>query len=452
MAIIPYLITFLIGTLSLSLILEKRSPLPGILFIGLSTVTGISITIFITFFSFAIFNQFHLFFIYVTHLSGIALLLLFPKTIRCIPYKKPGRSFFVAAFITLASGALAFIYARAYPFGGWDAWQVWNFKSKFLLLSGFRWKELLDPLFWRTSPHYPLGLPLFNAWTWAFNDNTSVSAPMVNAVLFVTLVTGIMIGILQQHCSSKLLYLPIFILPLSPTYMLFMTNQYCDVVVNLFFLATLITIIETRQSSNRGYLIPAGIFIATLSFLKPEGSVLACLSFLSAHFYLPEKSKKIPACIPLWTSTLLFMIPLILFFLFLSPGNQTFTNGLISADHPATITRLIIILKKLFYEMYSPKWYFLWWILLLAGILNLKKIFLRGILIFPFIIVTYLCVVIFYYWLNTHFPIEWWLDSSLNRVLAVILPTVIIWLSLSILPEKTPTVKGNLEIQPKKMF
>lgn len=436
MILIPYSLTFLTGIATLCLVMKDRDPLPGFLFTALSAVTGISITIFVTFFSFAFLNRFHLLFIILAHLIYSAALLIYARPKLSLKIPRP--SFPLPAMISCVFlvGILSLLYAKMYPMGGWDAWLGWNFKARFLLLADTRWKELFDPVFWRFHPHYPIGFPLFNAWTMAFTEGTSVFAPLANAVLFNILTACLLIGLLEKNCSSYFFLLPIAVIFTSPLHMIFMTNQYCDVVIGLFLLAGIGTLIEAQRRADTRFLILCGMFLGTLSFLKLEGAVLAVLLFIGAHCYFPKPINR-KTLAAFWMSALISALPMILFLLFVAPSNQSFINGLTSAEQPSTLARLQIVLIAPFREMISMKWRFLWWGLLLVGVMHAKAIFKKELLIFPFIFVFYLGAVSLHYWINTYFPIHWLIDLSITRILGTLLPSIILWICLGMFPKKS---------------
>lgn len=246
-----------------------------------------------------------------------------------------------------------------------------------------------------------------------------------------------MIGFLQKHCASKWIYLPVLFLFLTPIYMIFMTNQYCDIVISIFLLAALGSIFEAHQSSHQGFFILSGLFIGTLSFLKLEGALLSSLIFLGGHFYILNRNEKIKTLAVFWLSTFVSTLSMILFLLFLAPKDQSFINGLTSADHPSTLLRFKGILAGVFFQICSARWRYLWSGLIVAGLLYCKKIFQKDILIFPLITIIYLGVVILQYWINTYYPINWWVQNSIGRVMAALFPSLLVWITISILSKKS---------------
>lgn len=438
MIFIPYLLTFLIGFFGLKALIRDKKTISTPLFFCLSCLIGIAESIFICFFSFIFLNRFHLPFITALHLIEIALLFFMTKQYLSFTHWRILLKKYNINFLCLLvfCGLLAIIYAKTYPFGGWDAWQVWNFKSKFLLLSGTQWKELFTPSLWRSSPHYPLALPLFNAWTWSFANGTPASIPFANTIIFNILVGGLMFSFLHNHSQNKFSYLPAILLFLIPSYMILATSQYCDILLGLFFLASLVVIYQSYVSQKNEFLLLGGIFLGLLSITKPEGTILAGIVFLATHFYLLQQKNKQETLFVFWLSTLIAGIPAILFLLFLSPGNQTFINGLTSITQPSTLLRLKIILAFFIVEVSHIKWGFLWGLILLAGLLNLNRIFKKDLFIFFFPIAVYLLIIFTYYWVNTYFKIDWWLAVSLSRILSSLLPAIIVWVSLAILSKK----------------
>jgi hypothetical protein len=450
MIVIPYILTFLTGFLSLKFFTRNNGQYPFFFLTSLSAITGIAITIIITFFSLVIYNHLNLIFIFFVHLMIIATLIIKLKPFNNITYRKPSSSTLTAAVTITFISALSSIYANNYPMGGWDAWTLWNFKSRFLLLSGTRWKELFDPMLARFHPHYPIGLPLFNAWTWAFNPEAVVIPPLINAVIFNFLLAALLTGILQRHCSGKRVIVPALIVFLSPVCMTFMTIQYCDILISLFLMAALGSIIEAHRSGNSRYLILTGLFIGTLAFLKLEGTVLAALTFILAHFYVFKEPRQKSSAIQLWISTVASALPIMLFLLFLAPRSQCFINGVTSSTQPATMSRLTTIFTFIFREVSSPDWHFLWWGAALSTILYANRLFQRRLLIFPGIIAIYLCIVIFQYWINTYYPIMWWLETSFRRILVTLIPLFCLWISLGILTKKPPAQKPGAETVPSE--
>lgn len=241
---------------------------------------------------------------------------------------------------------------------------------------------------------------------------------------------------IKHFTKSKLSCLSVMLLFLVPAYVILSSNQYCDVFLGLYFLGALITLYAAQQTKEKEWLIVAALFLGLLSFTKPEGAILAGLTFLAGHFTILHGKKDRSIAMIYWISMFIAGIPTLLFLFVLSPGNQTFLNGLLSTTHPSTIIRLKTIFIFLYFEIFYINCKILWWLIFFAGLLNLNRIFHKKFFIFYSTIFAYLLIVISYYWINTYFDIAWWLRVSLNRILISLLPSIIVWITLGICSKK----------------
>ncbi|HSV43653.1 MAG TPA: hypothetical protein VLJ10_03775, partial [Candidatus Bathyarchaeia archaeon] len=62
-----------------------------------------------------------------------------------------------------------------------------------------------------------------------------------------------------------------------------------------------------------------------------------------------------------------------------------------------------------------------------------NRVLRKEILLIPLFLAGYLGIVILYYWINTYFPIAWWLAVSASRILASLLPVTSVWIFAGIL-------------------
>jgi len=450
MLIIPYLLSLIIGITALNILLPQRDRLSMPLFFALAILTGMAESVFICFLSFLIFNQFHLFFILGTHLIEILIFIAVGSSViipRFRLSRKSLRQNLDLLAVLTGAGLLSWIYSSLYPHGGWDAWQVWNFKSKFLLLSGSHWKDLFDPSLWRSSPHYPLALPLWNAWTASCAPQLLDLAARLNAILFNLLTALLMFTTARQYSNSRWIALPVILPFTMPSYMFQATNQYADLFLTIFFLGALTALHSYQKTQNRYFLAITGIFLGILSFTKPEGAILAAITFLTGLAVLCRRTPLRRDWPLFWGAAALALIPAVIFFLFLSPGNQTFFNGLISADHPSTPSRLRIIVIFLLREIIGMHGGGLWGLILLTALMNFKQAFQKSLGLFFLPIILYLAVVGAYYWINTRFEILWWLSVSLKRILNSLLPAAITWLLLALSQKKSSSIADAEALQ-----
>ncbi len=438
---LPFLISFLIGFLALKLICPSDKPFFSLFNLSLSGLSGLGLSAIITFTSFLFFNQFHQIYIVLTHLFILLGLTYFNLHFikKWKDYYAEWRNLslfnFTEIFIFIILLIPCWIQANTYPYGGWDAWSTWNLKAKFLLLSGENWKIIFDPVLWRSSPHYPLLLPLVNVWGWSLINKPNFQVPIFTTFLFTFFTHGLLFTGIKRLLSTPFAILSISALLTIELYTKLSTSQYCDIVIAAFILTTILMLIIGKIENKTGFFILAGVFLGFLSFTKPEGYLASLLISIIAiaHILLrntsPIKQKQLIIFI---TCTAVSFIPTILFILFLAPKNATFVNGLTSTANPSTFIRLQFIFAFYLFKLISTKWSFLWIALLIGLGLSIKKSFNTKALIIPLFLISYIAITTAYYYINTEFEIGWWLQVTFDRVFAALLPLIIFWIFYSV--------------------
>ncbi|HRZ40180.1 MAG TPA: hypothetical protein P5246_04140 [Candidatus Omnitrophota bacterium] len=437
--LLPYILSFALGTLILNLVLNGTRFRMFIRFV-LAWGLGLGLSSMIAFSSFWIFNMYSRIYALFFHLVLIFLLGFHQIVIqnkRPSPIKRaelPETGIFI--LLLLSVGTLSYIYGHFYPFGGWDAWQVWNFKAKFLFESTGQWRNLFDPVLWRSSPHYPLLLPLINVWAWTFAEQTGAAGPFMTSILFNLLTAAIIFAALYELTGSKWAVAAAILPFLNAHYMILATAQYCDHVLGFFLCCAIISFTLAMNNGRSALFGLTGAFLGFLSFTKPEGTIAAGLSlmlFLAMVFFQKRGWKS--ACW-LMGATLVFLIPTLIFKLLLSPGNQTFINGLASAAKPSSWQRLQIIVRYSGMELAHEKWAGLWLVLLAGFFVEIRACFQKQFIPLAAFLILYLGIVLAYYWINTYFEITWWLSVTLGRILISLLPAFLIWIAASNIPRK----------------
>lgn len=445
---LPFLLSLPLGYLLIELIFYKGQKPQPFVQLFLASGLGLAASGYLTFFSFALLN--HLNKVLIVGIHIILILLLFviklnflkSKTSRWNDESLTSRNIglwiiLLAAFIPI------WFQAKYYPYGGWDAWSVWNFKAKFLFLAGDKWQNLFDPILWRSSPHYPLMLPLINVWGWIFLKNPNHTVPLITSIAFTFLTAGLLLSALISSTKSHFsIFAPLLFLTL-PFYGKLATSQYSDLVLGYYAFASLYCIIENFKNKRISYAVLAGIFLGFLSFTKPEGMILVLIIVgLSMLILLLNRKKTTKdfwklSIVCLLVAAFFAALPTIIFQIQYSPANQTFINGLTSKDNPSTFYRAKMIGAFILMEFRSRKWNWIWILLLLGMLLSYRRCFRREMIIIPISLLIYLSAVLFYYFLNTYFDIRWWLTVTLNRILFSILPIMTFWIFDSIWREKS---------------
>jgi len=447
----PYLISFLIGLLAISLLLQDQKKINLPLRLSLALGIGLSISAHIIFFGFVIFDKLHRPFVLTIHFCLLALLFIGllsrwkTFTLPKLNLRKTALEILLGLGLIVTILYVLWTQANFYPYGGWDAWSVWNFKSKFLYLGGQDWKNMFDPILWRSSQHYPLLLPLTNVWGWIFFKEPTPMIPLINSILFTFMTVALLYSGLKIFVKSTPALLAALLLVSPTTFITYATSQYCDIVIAYLLLAGLVCLILAKLNRAKVFAFLAGLFLGFLSFTKPEGTLASALIVgLSVPFFFNKNegfSARTHPLTFLGIGLILGLLPTILFHILYAPANQTFINGLNSSTHPVTMERFKIIMLYFASELMSKKWCGLWALLFIGLLLSHGRCFKRENLLLCSFLGLYGLLTCFYYWLNTYFEIGWWLTVTLPRVLLAILPIMIFWVFYSLWGE-------NAEEQP----
>lgn len=312
------------------------------------------------------------------------------------------------------------LHSLHYPLGGWDAWSCWNLKAKFIYLGGDRFKDMFDPLLWRSNTQYPLLLPSINAWFWGVTGGAHTWGPMVMSITFTVLTASILLFSIAELTRRKALAClisgAVFLLPFNTT---LSAGQYSDILVGLFLLCSFICFIKKDLKLMC-------LFLGLLSFTKTEGTVAAGILVILLFFYHRDLYKNYIVYLAL------ALVPIIIFTFWMAPHNEAFVNGLLSLTKPSSWQRLQTIITYPFLEIISLKWNGLWIILLIGVIARWRHLAQKRLQIFGIFFAVFFSILLMYYQVNTFFEIRWWLDTTLHRILFMLMPSLFLWWALAL--------------------
>jgi len=439
---LPYVISFLIGYFLLHLLFRKEEKLYWPIFITLAFGFGLGLSSIITFLSFVIFNQLNPPFLILSHL--ILLLILFTQHLIYVfknkTYLIDQQTLFnnLAPIFLLSLISVPLWYqSHFYAHGGWDAWTVWNLKAKILFLGGENWQNMFDPVLWRSSQFYPLLVPLINVWGWIATGEVTHTTTVLTSFFFTFLSTGLLFFALKDCTKSYFAIVPALVLLTLPIFNKLSLSQYVDNTMGFFLLAIIYCLIQSKKRNSAPFSLMAGIFCGFLSFAKTEGMVAAVLLIgLGIVFFYFRNKEQINREIifALLLGAFIAFIPTIYFNVVYAPENQTFINGLTSLQRPASFYRLKVIFAFYFLELFYWKsnWNGIWFVLCLGLLFSGRRSLNSKIIIFPAFFLIYFMITTFYYYLNTYFKIDWWLQVTLHRIIFALLPAVFFWVFYSL--------------------
>ncbi len=458
---LPFVISLLIGYLFIHILFLKHS-LERMLKLMLAGGLGLGLSAYINFFSLIFLNRFQPTALLIIHgivflaLSILLLFLIKKNNLPLITFQ-PKDAFNVIPLILIIGASVPLWYqAHFYAYGGWDAWQVWNLKAKFIFLGAENWKNMFDPILWRSSPHYPLLFPLVNVWGWVFQSEAIYKVPVFSSYAYTILGLGLLYYSLKHLTQSVYAILIAFIFLSLPLLNKLSYSQYSDNIVGFYLLASFFSLIMAKTENNKSFALLGGIFLGLLSFSKSEGYLASLvILFLTPVFFFwkNKEANKKRLLIPFFLGAFFAFLPTIIFEIFYSPNNQTFVNGLTSPTKPITLNRIKTVFGFYFFEMCAPlwnafykmvgktmgeftylepKWNGLWVIVFIGLIMSRLKCLSSKIIIIPIFLLCYTGIVTFYYFLNTYFEIGWWLQNTLHRILFAVLPTILFWVYYSL--------------------
>jgi hypothetical protein len=336
---------------------------------------------------------------------------------------------FGALLLLLLAIPLA-ISGNYFPLGGWDAWSCWSLKAKFIFLAHEHWKEILSPSFWRSNTQYPLLWPLMNVWFWDLGGSFDQHIPMLNSIVIALLTGGLLfLGIWELTGKIIISLLAAILVIAVPFNITLFTSQYSDSVVGLYLLSAFTCLLLADKYKLSNLRLLSMIFLGLMSFAKDEGLV-AC--GIAAGLILWQQRKNPKELKALIFTLVIALIPTLIFKFTIAPKNEAFTNGLLSSEKHIDLNRILVILVYPFFECISLKWNGVW-ILTAGGILlGGKKLWQSSLGVMGLSLLFYLGVVLSYYAVNTFFDINWWMSTTLSRILFALIPTLVLWISVGL--------------------
>jgi hypothetical protein len=205
-----------------------------------------------------------------------------------VPDSGFGRILAVLLVIAFIGTVLSLLFiSLKKPHGDWDAWAVYNMKARFLFRAGDHWRDLFTaPMEW-SGPDYPLLIPTALAACWTLLGMETRVVPALVAGLFtlaVIVVAGCTVTALRGKTQASLAALVLLGTPYLITHG---ADQYSDIPIGFFFLATLalLNLHDGLAKTDYGFLVLAGITAGLSAWTKNEG-FLFVIAILVSQFVI----------------------------------------------------------------------------------------------------------------------------------------------------------------------
>ncbi|MCF8083216.1 MAG: hypothetical protein K9M96_08985 [Deltaproteobacteria bacterium] len=342
----------------------------------------------------------------------------------------------IAFFALLILSAITFICLVVLnPHGGWDACGIWNLRARHIFRSGINWKEAFSNVLEWTHPDYPLLIPLSTVRIWLYSGRESVVSSAVITGVFTFATVGMLVCALGVRKDKSQGYLAGLMLLGIPFFIKLGADQYADVPVAFFFLATVIlcTLYLADDRREPGFLFMGGITGSFAAWTKNEGlmfMVVVPVAFFITRLFL-EKRRNVARELTFFTlGALPVLLVLIYFKVMIAPENDLL--GVMNFDLiRSRITDLSRYATVSFFFL-SQMWAFWQWniipILLLIYLIVMKSLitkrsFTAGL--FPIFTVLLMGLGYFFVYITMSKDLLWHLDTSFSRLLIQLTPTIL---------------------------
>jgi hypothetical protein len=337
----------------------------------------------------------------------------------------------------LTLGCLAeAIHVVRTPHGDWDGWAVWNWEARLLYRTGSHWKEYLPAAF---HGDYPLLVPSVTARFWRY---LGTEVPELGAVLGIILAlssVAVLALVLTELRSRTLGGLMALTLIGTPSFIGWSASQYADVPVGFFFLSVLALIAlyfeRNLEPHSIRILALAGFLAGCAGWTKNEGIPLIAAAAIG--LLLPAIRRRPEALRRAAAFGAGVAVPLAVLIFFKLTIN---VRDYVVAYEPGKFQRALVwdrhmmiwsFLRRFLFSFGG--WALLPYIPLVAFILLIgvyRPVFSSQGWRTIVLILVVLAAGYYFVYLTTPVPLKWHLETSLDRVLLQLWPSILLTLGL----------------------
>lgn len=246
----------------------------------------------------------------------------------------------LAVFLSTTSFLLRALQA---PHGVQDAWGIWNVSARFIYGAGERWLQIIPQNAW-FHPDYPLLVSLNIAEVWSILGINITRVPILFALIYMLGLIGLLALALMIAKDSQQGAFGAILLASAPVLASLASNQYADLPLAYFFLATAALFYIYSLSGEKRLLIFAGLCAGLSAWTKNEG--LTFMGFaLVLSFALSLKEKR--NLLKYFLAGLGLPLLALLLFKSITPANDMFTQLSASLLQFLDVSRYQIIVQKM---------------------------------------------------------------------------------------------------------
>jgi hypothetical protein len=442
--------TFFTGYCVLNLILiSLKCKIDLFSFIGLCGIIGFGISAIELFVYSLLHIHWHQTLLVIPWMAVFLYLLLKQKTMFQIQTVKI-KDIWVILFILLLALTLVG-WAITNPVFEWDGWAIWNFKAQVFYARGFIPLDFVkNPEAVFSHLEYPLLLPLAQTWVYLFLAKVQTGFSQVIYVVYYFSMLLITFSFLKKVIKNY--HFPLvftFLLAMTPSLVIASQINYADILIGVFFLSGITYLIKWVRYHQKIDIWLMSILLGLGAFTKQEGSMIYGLVILFILIGVVLEEKR--GCFRRLKST---AVPIVVGLMpWLVWEGYTKVNALQLAIPTSNINLDFLLantarFKVIFSAIYhliigSPSLSsgYVWLLFVFVGILAFcfKSETRRYYILLLAILLSYAMI----YYIVPSNTLEWYLETSLDRLMLQVIPAAILLSAYTLLELwKLSTGKG----------
>lgn len=325
------------------------------------------------------------------------------------------------------------LYSRMHPHGFEDAWNIWNYTSRFIYRTNSPVIFFESKFYDVFHPDYPPGLSLNVAWGWLVLNSETTRIPIAIALYTIVSPALILWAAIKKWKGSLSATLAALVYLMSAN-LTWSVAQLADTVLALYILSSVVMFYYYLRTLNNRLLLVAGLLTGYSAWIKNEGILFILVSLLI--FTMMALRRVVNWDSIKWLGSGIF-IPIIILITYkltinvpsdLFSGNNSFTAQILDFQRWLTIGSEFFA-----YTLRYGNWPISIILVLLAYMIlvgfdrseHQRQIWL-------FLIIAMQLMGYFGIYLVTPHDLTWHIYTSLERVISHAFPSAIFWVFITV--------------------
>lgn len=340
--------------------------------------------------------------------------------------EKPRRNLQYLMLLTILSASLLFIGLTIFnPYGLGDAIAIWNLRARYLYYAGLDWDVTFSSVLEFSHLDYPLLIPLNVARSWEVLGQYTPITPAIIATFYTIGTVTLLFYITQKISGRTIAFLSLIALLVLPNYIRWGAGQMADIPLAFYILlsVTLVIIGDDTKYENATILYLLGLALGCASWVKNEG-LLFVLAFCIVSLLFLKSHLTIKRWLQIAITFAPFLIVNIIFKSSIDVSNDLVSGqGVETLNRIADLSRYITIVTA-YFTIGLP--YLILLVLIIVYAVKILKF--KTTKPSPFLTTLFILVLSGYFavFLTTPNPLEWHLETALERLLMQIYPLAIL--------------------------